>query len=313
MRLRTAKMALVLPLVAGCSQGDAALDSAVVVAVAGSPAWVVHPEAAQGRALHRWTLLEAPSGGEVVNEQLVDRADPAVSVTPPVEGEYLFEVERCVVSCATTVLQMLVGAPELPTAQAPIADAGGLQLTQVGRQVRFSAQEALPVGDVQYSWSLLYVPDGALVSDELFIGRETPSAWFSPDVEGAWFVLNTAKRGIFVSHDVGLVWAFPGNAAPIPDVRLSADTVPVGVPVFVDVSGSYDREGDDLLARYEVAEAPEGSAVDDELLRVNAVDGMYTHFVVDLEGIYRIKVYLTDPYRDWEWEHPTEQIIVHWP
>jgi len=231
---------------------------------------------------YAWQIINRPAGSSAT---LSDSDTPTPSFTVDMDGDYTLQL----------VVTDALGAESEPDAvvvstvtSKPVANAGGDQfLDTFPSTVQLDGGQSFDPDDdpITYEWTMTSKPDGSLAT----LSDPTASdPTFDADILGTYIIqlLVTDSFGLVSEADAVVVTS--ENVKPVADAG-GNQVVLVGDTVFLDGSGSYDANGNDLTYRWSLVDEPEGSAA--ELSFPETVDPI---FVADVEGIYAVSLVVND-------------------
>jgi len=231
---------------------------------------------------YAWQIINRPAGSSAT---LSDSDTPTPSFTVDMDGDYTLQL----------VVTDALGAESEPDTvvvstvnSKPVANAGDDQfLDTFPSTVQLDGSQSFDPDDdpITYEWTITSKPDGS------FATLSDPSAsdpTFDADILGTYIIqlLVTDSFGLVSEADEVVVTS--ENVKPVADAG-GNQVVLVGDTVFLDGSGSYDANGNDLTYRWSLVDEPEGSAA--ELSFPETVDPI---FVADVEGIYAVSLVVND-------------------
>jgi hypothetical protein len=179
-------------------------------------------------------------------------------------------------------------AAQIPgTNRPPVADAGPDQAVETGHTATLDASRSSdPDGNpLTYVWTFLSRPAGstAVIGDPRAV-RPTLVA----DRDGAYVVQLMVLDGRTKALDSVTLTAGPGNSAPVADAGPD-QTVPAGVTVTLDGSGSSDVDGDPLTFQWRLVSIPAGSVA-----ALSDPSAVRPTFLVDRPGRYLAELVVSD-------------------
>ena len=142
--------------------------------------------------------------------------------------------------------------------QPPVAEAGKNRIVPIGQRVEVSAADSTdPEGQVLTVRWTMERPEGSQATLE---NADKFRASFVPDVVGDYVLTVTVSDGQQEASDrVTIRATLTGNRAPVADAGMDR-TVPLGLMVTLDGSGSEDADGDALTYAWSVVSRPTGSS-----------------------------------------------------
>ncbi len=171
--------------------------------------------------------------------------------------------------------------------QAPVADAGPNQSVAAASTVTLSGSGSYdPEGDpLSFTWTFDSVPDGSALAGETGFtinGGDEVATAFTPDALGTYVISLMVTDGVGNNStpDRTLVEVVTGDA---PVANAGEDqTATTGTAVSLDGTESFDPMGRDLGYTWELAKAPEGSA----LTKVKNASSSTAQLTPDVAGLY---------------------------
>jgi hypothetical protein len=138
---------------------------------------------------------------------------------------------------------------------------------------------------ITYQWTITLKPHGsfATLSDST-----APDPTFDADILGTYVIQLVVVDSFGLVSDADEIVVTSENVKPVADAGVN-QVVLVGDTVFLDGSGSYDANGNDLAYSWSLVDKPKSSAA--ELSFPTAVDPI---FVADVEGIYIASLVVND-------------------
>jgi hypothetical protein len=144
--------------------------------------------------------------------------------------------------------------------QAPTAEAGDPQTIELGDSAYLNGSDSSdPDGDsLDFLWEVVSAPAGAQAG---LAGETTITPTLTPDTEGNYTIELTVTDpgGLFGTDEVVIGVDEEVNVAPVADAG-SDQTVDAGDIVYMDGTGSYDPNGDNIAYWWTVAAYPGGAA-----------------------------------------------------
>ncbi len=144
--------------------------------------------------------------------------------------------------------------------QAPTAEAGDPQTIEIGDTAYLNGSDSSdPDGDtLDFLWEVVSAPAGA---QDGLAGETTITPTLSPDTEGNYTVELTVTDpgGLYGTDEVVIGVDEEVNTAPVADAGTD-QTVDAGDIVYLDGTGSYDPNGDNIAYWWTVAAYPGGSS-----------------------------------------------------
>ena len=175
--------------------------------------------------------------------------------TPLVEGSYVL---RLVVNDGLTNSRPAVAVVTAKAANdQPVADAGADEEINTGLEhiLDGSGSSDPDYDPLSWAWVLTVKPAG---SGAALVNADSCHPRITPDVEGDYGITLTVSDGIAESapDDVTLTATAPGlNQPPIADAGIDREA-PVETEIFLDGTGSYDPDGDDITYAWTQADGP---------------------------------------------------------
>jgi len=231
---------------------------------------------------YAWLIITRPAGSSAI---LSDADTSTPSFTVDMEGDYTIQL----------VVTDALGAESEPdtvvvsTANSkPVADAGGDQfLDTFPSTVQLDGGQSFDPDDdpITYEWTITSKPDGSLAT----LSDPTASdPTFDADILGTYITQLVVTDSFGLVSEADEVVVTSENVKPVADAG-GNQVVRVGDTVFLDGSGSYDANDNDLIYSWSFVDEPEGSAA--ELSFPETVDPI---FVADIEGIYTVSLVVND-------------------
>ena len=229
-----------------------------------------------------WQMMTQPAGSSAT---LSDADTSTPSFTVDMEGDYTIQL----------VVTDALGAESEPDTvvvstvnSKPVAHAGDDQfLDAAPSTIQLDGSQSFDPDDdpITYEWTITSKPDGsfATLSDST-----TPDPTFDADILGTYMIQLVVVDSFGLVSEVDEAVVTSENVKPVADAG-GNQVVLVGDTVFLDGSGSYDANGNDLSYSWSLVDKPEGSAA--ELSFTTAVDPV---FVADVEGIYAVSLVVND-------------------
>jgi hypothetical protein len=228
-----------------------------------------------------WTFLGKPAGSQAT---LFNEGDSRPSFEPDFHGDYEIELfvtdNRGARSDKTTVIVSTINS-------APVADAGPHQsFSQAGQDMQLDGSASYdPDGDpITYFWAFTDKPAGSLAELSSVDAAESS---FVADVLGT-YTIGLTVSDVFGDSDFSTVVITSGNVKPVA-VAGSNQVVLVGQTVWLDGSGSYDANFDDLAYRWVISITPEGSSA-----QLAGMDQATASFMPDMPGAYTVSLVVSD-------------------
>jgi len=231
---------------------------------------------------YAWQIINRPAGSSAI---LSDADTPTPSFTVDMDGDYTLQL----------VVTDALGAESEPDTvvvstvnSKPVANAGGDQfLDTFPSTVQLDGGQSFDPDDepITYEWTITSKPDGS------FATLSDPTAsdpTFDADILGTYIIRLVVTDSFGLVSEADEVVVTSENVKPVADAG-GNQVVLVGDTVFLDGSGSYDANGNDLTYRWSLVDEPEGSAA--ELSFPETVDPI---FVADVEGIYAVSLVVND-------------------
>ena len=231
---------------------------------------------------YTWQIITQPAGSSA---NLSDADTSTPSFTLDMNGDYTIQL---VVTDALdaesepdTVIISTVNSK-------PVANAGDDQFLDTGPStIQLDGSQSFDPDDnpITYEWTITSKPDGsfATLSDST-----TPDPTFDADILGTYIIQLVVVDSFGLVSEADEIVVTSENVKPVADAG-GNQVVLVGDTVFLDGSGSYDANGNDLTYSWSLVDKPEGSSA--ELSFPAAVDPI---FVADIEGIYTVSLVVND-------------------
>lgn len=218
---------------------------------------------ANGGALsYLWRFLSVPVDSVITTNSLSNSAIVNPNFTPDVNGNYIIELvvnDGVLNSNADTVTITAAGGNS-----APVANAGPNQNVVTGNMVTLDGTGSSDANNdgLTYAWTIVAVPAlSSLVAVDMNLSL--PSPQFTPDVDGGYaFSLVVNDGAVNSTPDNVLITASSANVAPVANAGPD-DAAGLGVPGFLDGTGSYDDNGDALTYLWTITSAPTGTSLSD--------------------------------------------------
>ena len=225
---------------------------------------------------YQWEIVERPPESKAM---LFGSQRAQVDFWPDAPGVYRIRltVSDGVAQATDEVILTVLGPP--------VADAGADQVVLVGTRVELDGSASfdpsgLPVSFV-WTWVARPVDSMARLSDP-FSAR--PS--FVADVPGTYILqLSVESDGGQSEPDEISVYAHRPPVAIIDGPTVA----PTEAQAVLDGSASYDPDGDDITADWELIEKPPQSQAS-----LNAITPWHMGLMVDVPGLYRVRLTVTD-------------------
>jgi len=231
---------------------------------------------------YTWQIITQPAGSSA-NLSGADTSTP--SFTVDMDGDYTIQL----------VVTDALGAESEPDTviistvnSKPVANAGDDQFLDTGLStIQLDGSQSFDPDDdpITYEWTITSKPDGsfATLSDST-----TPDPTFDADILGTYIIQLVVVDSFGLVSEADEIVVTSENVKPVADAE-GNQVVLVGDTVFLDGSGSYDANGNDLTYSWSLVDKPEGSSA--ELSFPAAVDPI---FVADIEGIYTVSLVVND-------------------
>lgn len=231
---------------------------------------------------YAWEIIIQPAGSSAT---LSDADTSTPSFTVDADGDYTIQL----------VVTDALGAESEPGTvvvstvnSKPVAHAGDDQfLDAAPSTIQLDGSQSFDPDDdpITYEWTITSKPDGsfATLSDS-----NVPDPTFDADILGTYMIQLVVVDSFGLVSDADEIVVTSENVKPVADAG-GNQVVLVGDTVFLDGSGSYDLNGNDLTYSWSLVDKPEGSAA--ELSFPTAVDPV---FVADVEGIYTVSLVVND-------------------
>jgi len=231
---------------------------------------------------YAWQINTRPAGSSAT---LSDADTPTPSFTVDMDGDYTIQL---VVTDALgtesepdTVVVSTVNSK-------PVANAGSDQfLDTFPSTVQLDGSQSFDPDDdpITYEWTITSKPEGSLAT----LSDPTASdPTFDADILGTYIIQLVVTDSFGLVSEADEVVVTSENVKPVADAG-GNQVVLVGDTVFLDGSGSYDANGNDLTYSWSLVDEPEGS--ESELSFPETVDPI---FVADVEGIYTVSLVVND-------------------
>lgn len=229
-----------------------------------------------------WQIITQPAGSSAT---LSDADTSTPSFTVDMEGDYTIQL----------VVTDALGAESEPDTvvistvnSKPVAHAGDDQfLDAAPSTIQLDGSQSFDPDDdpITYEWTITSKPNGsfATLSDSY-----VPDPTFDADILGTYMIQLVVVDSFGLVSEADEIVVTSENVKPVADAG-GNQVVLVGDTVFLDGSGSYDANGNDLTYSWSLVDKPEGSAA--ELSFPTAVDPV---FVADVEGIYAVSLVVND-------------------
>jgi hypothetical protein len=231
---------------------------------------------------YAWQIITRPAGSSAT---LSDADTSTPSFTVDMDGDYTIQL----------VVTDALGAESEPDTvvistvnSKPVANAGDDQFLDTGPStIQLDGSQSFDPDDdpITYEWTLTSKPLGsfATLSDST-----APDPTFDADILGTYIIQLVVVDSFGLVSEADEIVVTSENVKPVADAG-GNQVVLVGDTVFLDGSGSYDANGNDLTYSWSLVDKPEGSAA--ELSFPAAVDPI---FVADVEGIYTVSLVVND-------------------
>jgi hypothetical protein len=231
---------------------------------------------------YTWQIITQPAGSSA---NLSDADTSTPSFTLDMNGDYTIQL----------VVTDALGAESEPDTviistvnSKPVANAGDDQFLDTGSStIQLDGSQSFDPDDdpITYEWTITSKPDGsfATLSDST-----TPDPTFDADILGTYIIQLVVVDSFGLVSEADEIVVTSENVKPVADAG-GNQVVLVGDTVFLDGSGSYDANGNDLTYSWSLVDKPEGSSA--ELSFPAAVDPI---FVADMEGIYTVSLVVND-------------------
>jgi hypothetical protein len=231
---------------------------------------------------YTWQIITQPAGSSA---NLSDADTSTPSFTLDMNGDYTIQL----------VVTDALGAESEPDTviistvnSKPVANAGDDQFLDTGPStIQLDGSQSFDPDDnpITYEWTITSKPDGsfATLSDST-----TPDPTFDADILGTYIIQLVVVDSFGLVSEADEIVVTSENVKPVADAG-GNQVVLVGDTVFLDGSGSYDANGNDLTYSWSLVDKPEGSSA--ELSFPAAVDPI---FVADIEGIYTVSLVVND-------------------
>ncbi len=242
------------------------------------------------RITFHWTIAEAPPGSLAT----VDAHDPAPVFVPDLAGTYLLQlvVSRQNGTTSPPSSMALIAFANSPF---PNARAGKDRRVPVGMRVELDAGMSHDPLDrpLAFRWSLLSAPKASRFGDADLMHRDSPRAWFTPDVPGTYVLRLHVGNGEHTAEDRVVVTAVAGNIAPVAEPGWFQYIERKG-PVALNCAASMDPDAgpSPLAFAWSLVARPPDSALENHAIRDagTAVAG----FTPDVDGSYVFRLTVTD-------------------
>ncbi|MDH3557702.1 MAG: PKD domain-containing protein [Deltaproteobacteria bacterium] len=231
---------------------------------------------------YTWQIITQPAGSSA---NLSDADTSTPSFTLDMNGDYTIQL----------VVTDALGAESEPDTviistvnSKPVANTGDDQFLDTGPStIQLDGSQSFDPDDdpITYEWTITSKPDGsfATLSDST-----TPDPTFDADILGTYIIQLVVVDSFGLVSEADEIVVTSENVKPVADAE-GNQVVLVGDTVFLDGSGSYDANGNDLTYSWSLVDKPEGSSA--ELSFPAAVDPI---FVADIEGIYTVSLVVND-------------------
>jgi len=231
---------------------------------------------------YTWQIITQPAGSSA---NLSDADTSTPSFTLDMNGDYTIQL----------VVTDALGAESEPDTviistvnSKPVANAGDDQFLDTGPStIQLDGSQSFDPDDdpITYEWTITSKPDGsfATLSDST-----TPDPTFDANILGTYIIQLVVVDSFGLVSEADEIVVTSENVKPVADAE-GNQVVLVGDTVFLDGSGSYDANGNDLTYSWSLVDKPEGSSA--ELSFPAAVDPI---FVADIEGIYTVSLVVND-------------------
>jgi hypothetical protein len=231
---------------------------------------------------YAWQIITRPAGSSAT---LSDADTSTPSFTVDMDGDYTIQL---------MVTDALGGESEPDTVvvstvnSKPVANAGADQfLDAAPSTIQLDGSQSFDPDDdpITYEWTITSKPHGsfATLSDST-----APDPTFEADILGTYIIQLVVVDSFGLVSDADEIVVTSENVKPVADAGVN-QVVLVGDTVFLDGSGSYDANGNDLTYSWSLVDKPKSSAA--ELSFPAAVDPI---FVADVEGIYIASLVVND-------------------
>ena len=231
---------------------------------------------------YAWQIITQPSGSLAT---LSDADTSTPSFTVDADGDYTIQL---------VVTDALGAESEVDTVvvstvnSKPVANAGDDQfLDTAPSTIQLDGSQSFDPDDdpITYEWTITSEPNGsfATLSDST---ASNPT--FDADILGTYIIQLVVVDSFGLVSEVDEVVVTSENVKPVADAG-GNQVVLVGDTVFLDGSGSYDVNGNDLTYSWSLVDKPEGSTA--ELSFPTAVDPI---FIADVEEIYTVSLVVND-------------------
>ena len=238
---------------------------------------------------YRWELLSKPASS---NFSLSDVTSETFTVTPDIEGDYVFSLvvnDGTVDSDADQVTVTVIPTTSGEN-QAPVANAGADQSIELGQSITLSASQSSDAdGDaLTYRWTLLSKP----ATSNLNVSDLTSETFtITPDSEGDYVFSLVVNDGIVDSNsDEVLISVKSANQAPVADAGTN-QTANVDDAVSLSGADSRDADGDSLSFQWSLIASPKGSQLNLTPDQSNQVEITITP---DTNGDYSFQLEVSD-------------------
>jgi hypothetical protein len=231
---------------------------------------------------YTWQIITRPAGSLAT---LSDSDTPTPFFTVDMDGDYTIQL----------IVTDALGAESEPDTvvvstvnSKPAANAGGDQfLDTFPSTVQLDGSQSFDPDDdpITFEWTITSKPDGS------FATLSDPTAsdpTFDADILGTYIIQLVVTDSFGLVSEADEVVVTSENVKPVADAG-GNQVVLVGDTVFLDGSGSYDANGNDLTYRWSLADEPEGSVA--ELSFPETLDPI---FVADVEGMYTVSLVVND-------------------
>ncbi len=231
-----------------------------------------------------WTIVDWPAGSTAT---LTDADSAIAGLIPDVAGVYQVAL---VVSDGEDQCErgVVITASETTENDPPLCRVSGPSLVSLGADAELDASATSdPDGDeLTFAWSVLSAPDGATST---FDDDSAATTNWSATTEGLYEIGVVVSDGIDTCNEQVNIEVTAAPNTP-PDCDAGGDlTAILGDASTLDGSASTDVDGDPLTYRWQVTEAPDGSAAE-----IADLTSAVTSFTADIAGSYTISLTVND-------------------
>jgi len=180
---------------------------------------------------------------------------------------------------------------EVPSNQAPIADAGAEQTVYVGTLVSLNGNNSYDPDvnyPLSYAWQILSKPEGSAAE---IIDPASLNPTFIADQVGDYIIRLIVTDSLGLSSIPDDVIVSTENSAPIADAGLDQAVIEIGTLVQLYGCNSWDLDGDSLVYEWSFASKPAESET-----IMSATNVCDPSFVADKHGEYVIELLVSDPW-----------------